>query len=247
MNIFITGGTSGIGLGLAIHYLEKGHRVGICGRDISKVDDELVKKNSKLELFQLDVYNKNSLVNAVNTFSGGNLDLMIACAGSYANSRTALLTRIEATDMLKINVVGTLNAIEAASEIMVEKGSGHIIAIASVAGLMNYPGASVYSSTKGAVIKICKTYNTALSEFGVSVSVIAPGYIDTEKLRELNNNDISKKPFVVPLDYAVKKITESIENKKIITVFPLRMKILVSILNILPEKLLALILIRKKR
>lgn len=243
MNIFITGGTSGIGLGLALHYLKKGHRVGVCGRDIQKIDNELTKAYMALEIFELNVYDGPSLFRAVNGFARGKLDLMIACAGSYANSRTAKLTKNEASDMLKTNVAGTLNAIEAARQIMLENGTGQIVAIASVAGLMTYPGASVYSATKGIVIKMCQAYNSALSQFGITVGAVAPGYIDTDKLRELNNNDISKKPFVVSLDYAIEKITRSIEEKRKLTVFPLRMKILVSILNLMPEKLLAWILL----
>ena len=68
MNIFIVGGTSGIGLALAQIYLEKGCNVGVCGRNVSKIPQEVL---TKLKTFQLDVYDKNELFSAVQNFVDG--------------------------------------------------------------------------------------------------------------------------------------------------------------------------------
>ena len=243
MKIFIAGGTSGIGLAIAEKYLEQGHEVAVCGRNKEKIDK--IKKVDKLKIYKFDTYDRKSFEIAVNDFSNGKLDIMIASAGNYSNSRTRRLTQEEAVNMLKVNISGTINAFEIAREIMLKNGKGHIAAISSVAALLEYPGASVYSKSKRAVINICEAYREALSDFGIGVTAIIPGYIDTLKLRELNNNDVSKKPFIMSEEYAADIIIKSIEKNREKIIFPLKMKIVVSILSLLPKKILSLILLRK--
>jgi len=243
MKIFIAGGTSGIGLAIAKKYLEQGHEVAVCGRIEGKIDK--IKKIEKLKIYKFDTYNRETFEMAVKDFSNGKLDIMIASAGNYSNSRTRRLTQEEAVNMLKVNISGTINAFEIAREIMLKNKNGHIAAISSVAALLEYPGASVYSKSKRVVINLCDAYREALADFGIRVTAIIPGYIDTLKLRELNNNDVSKKPFIMSEEYAANVIIKSIEENKEKIIFPLKMKIVVSILSVLPKKILSLILLRK--
>ncbi|GAA6325498.1 SDR family oxidoreductase [Fusobacterium ulcerans] len=244
MKIFIAGGTSGIGLAVARKYLEQGHEVGVCGRSQEKIDK--IEKHKKLKIYRLDTYDKLSFETAVKDFSKEELDIMIASAGSYSNSRTSRLTQDEAVNMLKVNIAGTLNAFEIAREIMLKNGKGHIAAISSVAALLEYSGASVYSKSKRVVINLCEAYREALSDFGIGVTAVIPGYIDTLKLRELNNNDVSKKPFIMTEEYAADIIIKSIEENRDKIIFPKKMKIAVSILSMFPKKILSMILLRKK-
>ena len=130
MKIFIAGGTSGIGLAIAEKYLEQGHEVGICGRSQEKIDK--VEKHENLKIYRLDTYDRLSFETAVKDFSKGELDIMIASAGNYSNSRTRRLTQEEAVNMLKVNISGTINAFEIAREIMLKNKKGHIAAISSV-------------------------------------------------------------------------------------------------------------------
>lgn len=244
MKIFIAGGTSGIGLAVARKYLKQGYEVGICGRSQEKID--VIEKHEKLKIYRLDTYDKLSFEMAVKDFSNGKLDIMIASAGNYSNSRTRRLTQEEAANMLKVNISGTINAFEIAREIMLKNKKGHIAAISSVAALLEYPGASVYSKSKRVVINLCEAYREALADFGIGVTAVIPGYVDTLKLRELNNNDVSKKPFIMTEKYAADVIVKSIEENRDKIVFPIKMKIAVSILSILPKKILSMILLRKK-
>lgn len=244
MKIFIAGGTSGIGLAVARKYLEQGHEVGVCGRSREKIDK--IEKHKKLKIYRLDTYDKLSFETVVKDFSKGELDIMIASAGSYSNSRTRRLTQDEAVNMLKVNISGTLNAFEIAREIMLKNGKGHIAAISSVAALLEYSGASVYSKSKRVVINLCEAYREALSDFGIGVTAVIPGYIDTLKLRELNNNDVSKKPFIMTEEYAADIVIKSIEENRDKIIFPKKMKIAVSILSMFPKKILSMILLRKK-
>ncbi|MFB9077211.1 SDR family NAD(P)-dependent oxidoreductase [Flavobacterium procerum] len=243
MKIFITGGTTGIGLAIAVQYLEAGHEVGICGRNIQKVD--LDKNYPLLKKYQLDVYDKNALKEAVSDFANQNLDIMIASAGNYSDSALNQLSYAESTEMLKCNIVGAVNTLEVSREIMHLNNKGHIAVIASVSGLLDYPKATIYSKTKRALIQISDAYRRALEDFGIHVTVIAPGYVNSPRLRELNNDDLSKKPFVVDCQYAASIIIKGIEEKKNLVVFPPKMKYLIGFLSILPARLLTFIMLKR--
>ena len=80
-NIFITGGTTGIGWELAKIYLEEGHRVGICGRDLKKLHKNEVQKYSNLICYQIDVTNRELMHQKIMEFACGDLDILIANAG----------------------------------------------------------------------------------------------------------------------------------------------------------------------
>ncbi len=244
MKIFITGGTSGIGTALVQKYLKAGHEVGICSRNAQNIYST-IDNHPNLKAYSLDVYDKTALAEAVSDFSNGELDIMIIAAGNYTESIHHKTTYEESTTMLKVNIIGALNAFEVAREIMGKRKKGQIVAIASVAGLLDYPQASIYAKTRRTLIQLCDTYRRTLSDFGITVTTIVPGYIDTPRLRELNDNDLSKKPFVISCEYAVGTIIKAIEQKKEMVIFPVKMKYLIRFLSILPKGLLSFIM--KKR
>lgn len=244
MNIFIAGGTSGMGYALAKHYLLKGFRVGISGRNIYKVPKN---NSSNLHIYETDVSIISSIEAAIQTFlnTTENLDIFINCAGSYSEDVAGQISYKEAEQMLKTNILGTINCFEVARTVMIHQKSGCIAVIASVSGILNYEKSSLYSKTKRSVIQIADAYHRALKPFGISVTTIAPGYVDTLKLRTLNNNDLSKKPFVIDIDSATIIIAEAIDKRKKQIIFPIKMKWLMKFFSILPSSLLTVIMFKK--
>jgi len=231
VNIFITGGTTGIGLSLAQLYLEEGHRVGICARNLEKFPSEIKNKYKLLKCYQVDVVNREELRAAILDFAQGNLDIIVANAGRSvgAKSKTPLFS--VANDIIDINVKGVLNTFEVALEIMIPQKRGHLVATASVAGFMGLPGAGAYSASKAAVLRLCESYSIDLKPIGINVSAIAPGFIDTP-LTQQNNH---KMPFLMSSEKAAKLIKRALEKKKVLYVFPRRMKIIVAILEKMPR------------
>ncbi|WP_346880918.1 SDR family oxidoreductase [uncultured Algibacter sp.] len=245
-NIFIAGGTSGIGYTLALYYLSKGYRVGICGRDTNKVP----KKDSiNLYVYEADVCVMSSINTAVQSFINEkeNLDIFINCAGSYAEDVAGKISYEEAAQMLKTNILGTINCFEVSRRFMIHQKVGRIAVIASISGILDYEKSSLYTKTKRSIIQIADAYHRALKPFGISITTIAPGYIDTLKLRTLNNNDLSKKPFLIDIDSATNIIYEAIETRKKLIIFPTKMKWLMCFLSILPSSFLNLIMYRKAK
>ncbi|WP_333865906.1 SDR family NAD(P)-dependent oxidoreductase [Sphingobacterium sp.] len=244
MKVFIAGGTSGIGLALAERYLQKGASVAVCGRDLAKL--RAIPFVDQLSCFEVDVCQIDDLQDAVNSFcTDGPLALFINCTGSYADDVAQQISYQEALAMLQVNMMGTLNCFEVARATMEEQSEGQIVVVASVSGTLHFPNSSLYSKTKRAAIQIADAYRRALLPFGIAVTVIAPGYVDTEKLREINRQDLSKKPFLISVDDAAQRIMIAIQQKKKLVIFPKRMKWLMACLGILPNVLLNKIMSRK--
>ncbi len=233
MNIFITGGTTGIGLALAKLYLEEGHRVGICARNLSKFPTEIRNKYKLLHCYEVDVTKREELYNAIYDFAPIELDMVIANAGRSVGIKSKTPQFSVANEIIDINVKGVLNTFDIALEIMLPRKKGHLVATASVAGFMGLPGAGAYSASKAAVLKLCESYSLDLKRHGINVSAIAPGFIDTP-LTQKNNH---KMPFLMSAEKAAKLIKRALEKKKVLYVFPFRMKVVVSILDKMPRSL----------
>ncbi len=237
MNVVIIGGTSGLGLALANHYLKTGHHVVISGRDVSKVPQESI--TSSLSLIEVDVGQPNELTAFFESLKSKPIHLLIYCAGKYYNERRWNLSLVEHSEMIAVNQTGFRRCFDFAARQMSEQGYGHLVTIASVAGLVNTSSSTLYSQLKASMITEGKVYAQRLASHGIKVTVIAPGYINTEKLRELNGGDASHKPFLLEESQAVKRIIMAIEKNKLLVVFPLRMKLLIGVLNLLPNSLIS--------
>ncbi len=247
MRVFIFGGTRGLGLALAKHYLLSGHSVTIAGRNLERMAEITAEKLPNLHYFALDVADSAAVQAALREYASQGLDLVIVTAGLYFNDRQHALDAASTRAMLETNVNGLSHVLQHASNIMLAQGSGQIAAVASVAGLLSdYPGASVYSATKRCVLQLCDSYQRALSGFGISVTAIIPGYIDTERLRELNSGSASHKPFLVTEAFAVKQIVTAIAKRELRCAFPWQLHMLVWLIGGLPRRLQRLILLRKR-
>lgn len=244
MKLFVAGGTSGIGLELALSYKNKGYEVAVCGRNLKKIDPQLL---SAFKWYEVDICNKADLKNAVSDFADTELDMMIIAAGSYADDSLNKISYQESSDMLTTNIAGVVNAFEVAKDAMRAKQSGSIVVVASVSGLLNYKEATTYSKTKRAIIQIAEAYRRGLKDFGINVTVVAPGYVDTEKLRKYNNDDLSKKPFLITAQEAAKTIVEGIDRQKQLIIFPPKMKFMMLSLASLPAWMQSIIMYKKAK
>jgi len=233
MNVMIIGGTSGIGLGLARHYWRQGARVAICGRHPGKLEGSPLLAEERISIHACDIADRDAVARTVAAFK--DLDLLIVTAGQYTDAAAIARDPASTLPVLRVNVGGLDHAFSAAAEAMMARGRGQLVAVASIAGLQrDYPGGSLYSASKRAAIAICDAYRKALAPFGIGVTVIVPGYVDTARLRELNNGDASGKPFLMPEQEAVRRIAAAIERRDERCVFPWQMHALVGIFNRLP-------------
>lgn len=231
-SVFITGGTSGIGLELAKKYLSQGWKVGVCGRDQAKFNENFTTDYQNLYYFPVDVADREALKKAIHEFSKPTgLSLLIASAGISYPQKTKIPDFERTYKMVHVNLLGVMYAFEAAMEIMIPQGSGHLVAISSLAGYNGFPGISGYSATKSAVMKFCESLSLDLRHMHIDVSCVCPGFVDTP-LTQVNHHPM---PFLVKVDKAAAIIVKGIRKKKRVINFPFVFSCIVKILTLMPR------------
>lgn len=187
----IPGGTRGIGLAVAKLFALRGSRVVILGRDqdrISKVlSTDLASPTSSTESpqqhfgFQCDVSNQQDIERVIKEVSKiGPIDFLINSAGIARDSLLIAHSSEDMENVIKTNLMGTIWLNKAVAKGMMRRKKGAIINISSVVGIQGNIGQSVYSASKSAIIGFSKSLSKELGSRGITVNVIAPGYIDTD-------------------------------------------------------------------
>ena len=164
-------------------------------------------------------------------------------AGRYLNERVFTLNRDDSAAMLAVNLQAFAESFAwAAAHLQNGGAGGEMVCIASSAGLIDYPYASLYAQCKRAMLACADAYRTALAPFGIRVLAVAPGYVDTAALRALNGRH---KPFLVSEERAVAEILAALSASRDTLVFPRRMRLLLALCALLPKPLLAWAMRRK--
>ncbi|WP_047551278.1 SDR family oxidoreductase [Psychroserpens sp. Hel_I_66] len=192
----ITGGTKGIGYGVAEALLNQGIKVVITSRNedsANKAAKELAEKtNSKGQIIgvEADVRYLESqaaaVKQAIDTF--GQLDIVIANAGLGHFGSIEDLTSDQWNDVIDTNLTGVFNSIKASVDEL-KKSKGYYITISSLAGTNFFAGGSAYNASKFGVTGFTQAVMLDLREHGIKVSTIMPGSVSTH----FNGNEPSDK------------------------------------------------------
>lgn len=183
--VLITGATSGIGLAAAELFAQNQYRLVICGRREERLL-EFKKKhaaNPNIEHLVFDVRDKDQVFKAIESLPEEYkaVDILINNAGNAHGLSPIHEGNLEDWDaMMDINVKGLLYVTKSIVPGMVDRKSGHIINIGSVAGKEAYAKGNVYCASKFAVDAISTGMRIDLNEFGIKVSEINPGAVNTE-------------------------------------------------------------------
>ena len=235
--VFITGGTSGIGLELAKIYLQNDWAVGVCARDETKFS--ILQQFPKATFYKADVTDQDLMNESIHHFTSiHGLDLVIASAGLSFAKKTQIPNFKTSREIINININGVLNTFEPALDYMLKRKKGHLVAIASVAGHCGFPGVSAYSASKAAVMKLCEGYQVDLEPLGITTTCIAPGFVDTP-LTQKNHHQM---PFLVSGEKAGKLIYNAINRKKRFYTFPWFFGGFLRFLSLLPRDLYVFII-----
>ena len=182
---FITGATSGIGKATAELLAKKGFRIILCGRRTDVLDEIKTELSAITETHSLnfDQRNFNEVENAINSLPENwkNIDVLINNAGNAHGLEPISEGKIEDWDaMLDGNVKGLLYVSKLLIPGMKERKSGHIVNISSVAARQTYANGVVYCASKKAVDVISDGMRLELTEFGIKVTNIQPGLVETD-------------------------------------------------------------------
>lgn len=182
---FVTGATSGIGRATAKILAQNNYKIILCGRRKDRLN-ELEKELSEFtEIHSLcfDVRDKEAVFESVNSLPTdfSSIDVLINNAGNAHGLEPIQDGNLDDWDaMIDINVKGLLYVSKAIIPKMIEQKSGHIINIGSTAGKEVYPNGNVYCATKHAVDALNKSMKIDLNPYGIRVSAIHPGMVETE-------------------------------------------------------------------
>jgi short-subunit dehydrogenase len=139
----------------------------------------------------------------------------------------------EAGDVISINVIGVVNSVAAVLPAMIERGSGHLVAISSLASYRGMPKSGAYSASKAAVSTFFESLRVDLSRSGVDVTVIHPGFIRTP----MTANRKKKLPFLLEVDDAACRIIRAVERRARTYAFPWQLASLVRVIKHIPGRL----------
>lgn len=181
---FITGATSGIGLACAELFAHEGYKLIICGRREERLL-QFKEKYSSTSIHHLvfDVRNNNHVLSEISGLPADfrQVDILINNAGNAHGLDPINSGSTEDWDaMIDINVKGLLYVSKAVIPWMIERKAGHIINIGSIAGKEVYPNGNVYCASKFAVDAISRGMRIDLNQYGIKVSEINPGAVNTE-------------------------------------------------------------------
>jgi NAD(P)-dependent dehydrogenase (short-subunit alcohol dehydrogenase family) len=186
----VVGGTSGIGLALALGLAEAGADVVASSRRLAQVEEaaQAIEARGRRSLrVTSDVGDRASLeVLADSTIKEfGKVDILINCAGRIARAPTVSFPEEKWNEIMDTNVTGTLRACQIFGRHMLERGSGRIINIASLNTFVSLREVTAYAASKAAVGALTKSLAVEWSSQGVMVNAIAPGVFRTDLNREL--------------------------------------------------------------
>jgi len=220
--VFLTGASSGIGEGIALALAKKGATLGLLARREELLKDLAVRceaAGGAARVFAADVTDYDAVRSAADALRNefGFIDVLIANAGIGGNSSDTRALQPQAVKTLvDINFLGAAYSVHAVLPEMLERGSGHLVAVSSLAGLRGLPLSAAYSGSKAGMAAFFESVRIDVQDRGVAVTIIYPGFIKTP----LTSGREARMPFIMELDDAVPHFIRAIESRKKFAYFP---------------------------
>ena len=194
ITVIVTGGGNGIGAATALRLVEEGAAVILADQDEASaqaVCEQIVAAGGKAAACRADIRVPQD-IEAMLAFTAsrfGPARVLINNAGVGAQ-KLFLDTPLEMLDtMLDVNIRGTFMCAQAAAREMVKLGGGSIVNLSSHSGLLGSSGRAAYAASKGGIIAMTRVMAVDLAPHGIRVNAIAPGPIDTPRIRASHNEE----------------------------------------------------------
>ena len=245
--VLITGGTSGIGLELAKLFANDGYNLIIVARDENELNTtagELKQQyNVDVVTISKDLFYPGNAFELYDEIKSKNLDIEIlvndAGQGVYGEFLDTDINR--EINIINLNITSLVVLTKQFVKDMVEKGSGKVLNLASIAGTVPGPLQSVYHGTKAFVLSFSEAIRNELKDTGVSVTALLPGATDTDFFNKADMQQakiVAEGKLASPADVAKDGYKALMEgDDKIVSGFKNKMQVAMS--NIMPDEALA--------
>ena len=235
--VFITGASSGIGQALALAYYEAGYNLALVARRTEEIKTWCSRHNISQDRYAIYSANVSDVNRIVATgkaciASQGLPDVVIANAGISVGVDASIREDLDQlAQTYATNNIGLAATFHPFIDGMLQRKSGKLVGIGSVAGVRGMPGHGAYCASKAAVISYCESLRGELRGSGVQVVTICPGYVKTPMTA--NNN--FPMPFLMESEDFAKKSLAKIEAGSSYSVIPWQMGIVAKFLRLLPN------------
>lgn len=236
-SIVITGASSGIGAALAKRYAKPDVAILLMGRNeqrLREVADYCIAQGATAVKAACDIRDREAVRSALAAYDQMHpVELLIANAGISAGLGTETESEAQVREVFAVNLDGVLNTVLPVLPWMQARGRGHIVLMSSLAGIRGLPSCPAYSASKMAVRGFGEALRGAYRKYGVTVSVLCPGYITTP-LTDVNTYPM---PFIMSAEKAARKMERGIALSRARIAFPLALYLPLWLLSCLPVAL----------
>ena len=238
MNIVITGASSGIGKALALAYAAPGVRLGLVGRDRSRLDAVAAAcraRGAVAEPGAVDVTDRAAIAAWLLAFDdAGAIDLVVANAGIHSGVAPgeALEPLDDALAVIEVNLVGAMHTVDPVLRRMLARRRGHVALMSSLASIRGLYCAPAYTATKAALRGYGDSLRGLVGPSGVAVTVIHPGFVDTP----LDDRVVGSKYRRTTAERAARIIKHRLRRKPTLIAFPRELYAFLHLLGLLPRR-----------
>jgi len=237
--IVLTGASGGIGQALARELAEPGTFFSLIARDETRLEPllaELRASGCDGEVRAVDIRDRDALHAYLRDLDQRHpVDLVIANAGVTGGLGPNRTREADADSdrQIDVNYRGVVNTVTGAIDAMQQRRRGQVVLISSLAGMRALPDMPSYSATKAALIAYGHSLRGWLKPFGISVTIVCPGFVTTP----MSARHKGAKPFEMPADKAARLMVRAIVKKKAFYAFPFLLAFGIRLQNLLPAKL----------
>lgn len=191
----ITGGGSGIGLGIAGHFISLGAKVAITGRNMSKLQNAKLALGDNCFIYGNDITQKDLHETLVETIEKeiGPIEILVNNAGIHQKKASMEVTDAEFQMVMDTNINSVFALTRTVLKHMMPRGKGSVISISSMAALFGITQVVAYSSAKTALLGMTRSLASEYSHTGVRFNAIAPGFIETKMFLDIMEKDPMRK------------------------------------------------------
>lgn len=230
--VWLVGASSGIGQATAAALHHAGARVVVSARNAQALDD-FVHSHPGSQALVLDTTDRAAVQRvAAQLLDLGPVDCVVYCAGYYQAMRATALDVGGMLRHLDVNYQGALYVLEAVLPALLQRGSGHISLVGSVAGYRGLPQSLAYGPTKAALINLAETLRLDLKGHGIGVSLINPGFVRTP----LTAGNTFEMPALLTPEQAATAILRGWARGAFEIHFPKRFTLWMKALRLLPNR-----------
>jgi short-subunit dehydrogenase len=217
----ITGASRGIGRALALEIARRGTAVALLATRqdlLREVAAEIERGGGRALPLRCDVRSREEVSGAIASAGRelGPVDLLIASAGIGRPVSALRFDAAEAEEMIRVNLLGLLYAVEAVLPGMLAAGRGRIVGISSLASFRGFADSSVYCASKAALNVQLEGLRVELAPRGIGVTTVLPGFVRTD----MTARNAFRMPFLIGPEEAARKIVRAVERGRRVASFP---------------------------